>query len=90
VKSPQTNGICERFHKTVLSEFYRVAFRNNLYTTLAEPQADMDGWLAVYNEQWPHQGRWCYGRTAAADVRGQRAAGEGEDPGCVTRNGHDQ
>jgi len=26
VKSPQTNGICERFHKTVLNEFYRVAF----------------------------------------------------------------
>ena len=28
-KSPQTNGICERFHKTVLNEFYRVAFRRN-------------------------------------------------------------
>jgi len=26
-KSPQTNGICERFHKTLLNEFYRVAFR---------------------------------------------------------------
>jgi transposase InsO family protein len=26
-KSPQTNGICERFHKTVLNEFYRVTFR---------------------------------------------------------------
>ena len=26
-KSPQTNGICERFHKTALNEFYRVAFR---------------------------------------------------------------
>jgi len=25
VKSPQTNGICERFHKTVLEEFYRMA-----------------------------------------------------------------
>src|SRR5262249_38485823 len=25
-KSPQTNGICERFHKTALNEFYRVAF----------------------------------------------------------------
>ena len=29
-KSPQTNGICERFHKTVLNEFYRVAFRKTL------------------------------------------------------------
>jgi len=24
VKSPQTNGICERFHKTILQEFYQV------------------------------------------------------------------
>src|SRR5215471_8190161 len=29
-KSPQTNGICERFHKTVLNEFYRVAFRKKV------------------------------------------------------------
>src|SRR5919108_5331520 len=29
-KSPQTNGICERFHKTVLNEFYRVAFRKKI------------------------------------------------------------
>jgi transposase InsO family protein len=26
-RHPQTNGICERFHKTMLNEFYRVAFR---------------------------------------------------------------
>jgi transposase InsO family protein len=63
VKSPQTNGICERFHKTVLNEFYRVAFRKKLYTSLAELQADLDAWLAVYNEQRTHQGRWCYGKT---------------------------
>jgi hypothetical protein len=30
-KSPQTNGICVRLHKTVLNEFYRVAFRKKLY-----------------------------------------------------------
>jgi transposase InsO family protein len=29
-KSPQTNGMCERFHKTVLNEFYRVAFVKDL------------------------------------------------------------
>ena len=27
VKSPQTNGICERFHKTIVQEFYQVTFR---------------------------------------------------------------
>jgi transposase InsO family protein len=63
VKSPQTNGICERFHKTVLNEFYRVAFRKNIYRTLDELQADLDAWLKLYNEQRPHQGRWCYGKT---------------------------
>jgi len=33
VKSPHTNGICERFHKTLLDEFYRVAFRKEVYET---------------------------------------------------------
>jgi transposase InsO family protein len=62
-KSPQTNGICERFHKTVLNEFYRVAFRKKLYTSLDALQADLDAWLREYNEARPHQGRWCYGKT---------------------------
>src|SRR5689334_5847420 len=44
VKSPQTNGICERFHKTVLNEFYRVAFRKKIYSTLDVLQADLDAW----------------------------------------------
>jgi hypothetical protein len=39
-KSPQTNGICERFHCTVLDEFYRVAFRKKIYRTIDELQAD--------------------------------------------------
>jgi len=63
VKSPQTNGICERFHKTVLDEFYRVAFRKKLYATIDELQRDLDQWLHEYNTERPHQGRWCYGKT---------------------------
>jgi transposase InsO family protein len=62
-KSPQTNGICERFQKTVLNEFYRVAFRKKLYTSLEQLQADLDAWLEEYNERRPHQGRWCFGKT---------------------------
>lgn len=50
-KSPQSNGICERFHKTVLDEFYRIAFRRKVYNTLDELQADLDTWLKDYNEQ---------------------------------------
>ena len=61
--SPQTNGICERFHKTVLNEFYRVTFRKKLYKTMEDWQADLDQWLNVYNEERTHQGLWCYGKT---------------------------
>ena len=63
VMHPQTNGICERFHKTVLNEFYRVAFRRKYYRSLEELQADLDAFLDHYNAERPHQGRWCYGKT---------------------------
>lgn len=65
-RSPQTNGIVERFHKTVLNEFYRTAFRKKIYGSVAELQADLDEWIKSYNEQRPHQGRWCYGKTPMA------------------------
>lgn len=62
-RSPQSNGICERFHKTLLDEFYRVAFRKKIYTSLDELQRDLDAWLTEYNEVRPHSGRYCYGKT---------------------------
>jgi len=62
-RSPQTNGICERFNKTVLNEFYRVAFRRKLYGSMEELQADLDEWIQGYNEERPHPGRWCFGKT---------------------------
>jgi transposase InsO family protein len=69
VKSPQTNGIVERFHKTVLNEFYRVAFRRKIYSGIEQLQADLDAWLREYNELRPHQGRWCYGKTPMQTFR---------------------
>ena len=62
-KSPQTNGIVERFHKTMLDEFYRIAFRKKIYRAIDELQTDLDQWIKSYNEERPHQGRWCYGKT---------------------------
>ena len=62
-KSPQTNGICERFHRTMLEEFYHVAFRKKVYSDLEMLQADLDAWIASYNEERPHSGRYCYGKT---------------------------
>ena len=61
-RSPQTNGICERFHKTILQEFYQVAFRKKIYKTLEELQADVDVWLKHYNEDRPHSGKYCFGK----------------------------
>ncbi|MCU4494962.1 DDE-type integrase/transposase/recombinase, partial [Acinetobacter guillouiae] len=57
--SPQTNGICERFHKTILQEFYQITFRKKLYSTLEELQADLDVWQKFYNTERTHQGKMC-------------------------------
>ncbi len=63
VKSPQTNGICERFHKTILQEFYQVTLRKKVYDDLDSLQADLDAWLVKYNTERTHQGKMCCGRT---------------------------
>lgn len=65
-QSPQTNGICERFHKTILNEFYQVAFRKRIYATLEELQRDLDAWISSYNDERTHQGKMCCGRTPMA------------------------
>jgi len=62
-RHPQTNGICERFHKTIQDEFYATAFRKKIYTSLEQLQADLDLWLHYYNCERPHSGRYCYGKT---------------------------
>lgn len=61
--SPQTNGICERFHKTILQEFYQITFRRKLYLTLEDLQHDLDKWIDYYNHRRTHQGKMCCGRT---------------------------
>lgn len=63
VRHPQTNGICERFHKTILQAFYQVAFRRKLYLSLEELQTDLDAWLAYYNNERTHQAKMSCGRT---------------------------
>lgn len=61
--SPQTNGICERFHKTMKSEFYDITFRKKLYHSVEQLQRDVDAWLYKYNHYRPHSGARCYGKT---------------------------
>jgi transposase InsO family protein len=70
--SPQTNGICERFHRTMKNEFYDIAFRKKIYRSLEELQVDVDQWLFKYNEQRPHSGKHCYGKTPMQTFREAR------------------
>ena len=63
VKNPQTNGICERFHKTIKDEFYSIAFRKKIYADVEDLQRDLDEWLVKYNTTRTHQGKRCQGRT---------------------------
>jgi transposase InsO family protein len=49
-QEPADQGICERFHKTVLNEFCRVAFRKKVYRSIDELQTDLDLWVREYNE----------------------------------------
>ena len=61
--SPQTNGICERFNRSMKQEFYDIAFRKKLYHNLEKLQIDVEHWLRQYNETRPHSGKYCYGKT---------------------------
>lgn len=62
-KSPQTNGICERFHQTIQNEFYATAFRRRLYVNMEQLQTDVDAWMNFYNQERTHSGRYCLGKT---------------------------
>jgi transposase InsO family protein len=62
-KSPQTNGICERFHQTILNEFYRITFRKKIYSDLETLQVDLDEYMNKYNRDRTHQGKRCKGKT---------------------------
>lgn len=62
-KSPQTNGICERFHRTIQDEFYAIAFRKKLYASIEQLQEDLDNWISWYNNERAHSGKHCYGKT---------------------------
>lgn len=63
VGSPQTNGFCERFHRTVKEEFFSVAFRKTFYESVAQLQADLDRYMTFYNRERAHQGYRTKGRT---------------------------
>jgi len=62
-RHPQTNSICERFHRTIQEEFYAIAFRKKIYSNLEELQKDLDQWISYYNTERCHSGKHCEGKT---------------------------
>jgi hypothetical protein len=62
-KSPQTNGICERFNKTCKDEFYAVVFRRKACRSIGEIQPGPDQWVRQYNDERTHSGKYRYGKT---------------------------
>ena len=63
VGRPQSNGILERWHRTLLDEHLRVQGRTVWHETLADMQQALDLYLVRYNRERPHQGRGMEGRT---------------------------
>ena len=63
VRRPQSNGIVERLHKTLLDEHFRVKGRVVFYESIEQMQADLDEYLVLYNTERAHQGRNMNGRT---------------------------
>ncbi|MCM2353869.1 MAG: IS481 family transposase [Pseudobdellovibrio sp.] len=60
---PQTNGCTERLNQIIQDEFYAVAFRKTLYTSIEQIQIDLDAFMKKYNETRTNQGKRCLGRT---------------------------
>ena len=65
VNRPQSNGIVERLHRTLLDEHFRVEGRKTWFETVEEMQTALDDYLVTYNQRRPHQGRGMNGRTPA-------------------------
>lgn len=83
--SPQTNGICERFHKTMQEECYHILFRKKFYTTLDELQQDVDNWLISYNNERPHSGKHCFGKTPMQTFRDSIYIAKNKNIGTIDR-----
>ena len=62
-RCPQTNGICERFHRTIQNEFYATIFRKKVISSVEELQKDVDLWMLEYNNERTHSGKYCFGKT---------------------------
>jgi len=86
-RHPQTNGIVERFHKTMKHEFYDIAFRKKIYNSLEELQHDLDAWLEQYNNFRPHSGKYCYGKTPMQTFKDSKHIANEKNIGSMLEEG---
>lgn len=84
VRRPQTNGFVERFHRTVLDEFFRVKLRTTFYESLEALQEDLDAWLEYYNRERPHQGYRNRGKRPYDTICDRLQAGSSTELAIVT------
>ncbi len=42
---------CDQFHRTILQDFYKIAFRKKLYSGLDDLQGNLDEWIFHFNER---------------------------------------
>ncbi len=65
VRHPWTNGACERLNRTILEEFYQVAFRSKIYPSIDELNRDLDVFIEFYNNRRSHHGKRTKGNVPA-------------------------
>ena len=62
-RSPNHNAVCERFHGTVLGEFYRPHFHRGRVEDISLLDRSLQTWLVDYNHHRPNHGDYMAGRT---------------------------
>ncbi|WP_234369461.1 integrase core domain-containing protein [Leptospira santarosai] len=62
IRRPQSNGICERFHRTVQDEFYAFLSERRHTNSIEDLQKDLDQWIGSYNYERTRQYKYCFGR----------------------------
>jgi len=65
VRHPWTNGACERLNRTLLEEFYQIAFRSKIYDSVDELNRDLLQFIEFYNCQRTHHGKRTKGNVPA-------------------------
>jgi len=62
-RSPNHNAVCERFHGTVLDEFYRPHFHRGRVEDVTLLDRSLQAWIVDYNNDRPNHGDYMAGRT---------------------------